>query len=101
MLRPASIAAAPEHHMPELEPDHLPTWVESTAVFTTGIDLLGLRQSVQLIGGQLLDGITTVTPYVRYLSLRAWLVYRYGQTGGPDAADAFTAFCLRVESGMV
>ena len=57
-------------------------WLTSGAVITGGLDLLGLRLPVQFIGGTLLDGVTTVTPSVRYLAFRAWLIHRYGQTGG-------------------
>ena len=42
-----------------------PEWVNSGAVITGGLDLLGLRLPVQFIGGTLLDGVTTVTPSVR------------------------------------
>ncbi len=35
------------------------------------------RVLVQGVGGELLDGITTVTTMVRYLGLRTWLARRY------------------------
>lgn len=66
-----------------------------------GLDLLGLRLPVQFIGGTLLDGVTTVTPSVRYLAFRAWLIHRYGQTGQADDLDTFTAFAARIESALV
>ena len=45
-------------------PDSLqaPSWINSGATVTGGLDLLGLRLPVQTIGGSLLDGVTTVTP---------------------------------------
>jgi hypothetical protein len=78
-----------------------PEWISSGAVITGGLDLLGLRLPVQFIGGTLLDGITTVTPSVRYLSFRAWLIHRYGQTGQPDHWQAFTDFAARMEAALV
>ena len=45
----------------------------------------------------LLDGVTTVTPSVRYLAFRAWLIHRYGQTGRADSWQAFTDFAARIE----
>jgi hypothetical protein len=80
---------------------HLPRWVEANGKPTDGIDLLGLRLPVQRIGLSLLDGITTVTPSVRYLGLRAWLIHLYGRSGGPDTQTAFAEFSLRVEAGLV
>lgn len=78
-----------------------PEWVNSGATITGGLDLLGLRLPVQIIGGTLLDGVTTVTPQVRYIAFRAWLIHRYGQTGLPDSWQRFTDFALRIESALV
>lgn len=78
-----------------------PTWVSSGAVITGGLDLLGLRLPVKFIGGTLLDGVTTVTPSVRYLAFRAWLIHRYGQSGQPDRRQDFTDFASRIESALV
>jgi hypothetical protein len=78
-----------------------PEWISSGAVITGGLDLLGLRLPAQFIGGTLLDGVTTVTPSVRYLAFRAWLIHRYGQTGGADSWQTFTDFAARIESALV
>ncbi|WP_176300922.1 hypothetical protein [Burkholderia vietnamiensis] len=78
-----------------------PEWISSGAVIAGGLDLLGLRLPVQFIGGTLLDGVTTVTPSVRYLSFRAWLIHCYGQTGQPDHWQVFTDFAARMESALV
>jgi len=78
-----------------------PDWINSGAVITGGLDLLGLRLPVQFIGGTLLDGVTTVTPSVRYLVIRAWLIHRYGQTGQPDDWQTYTDFAARIESAFV
>ena len=66
-----------------------PEWIDSGAVLTDGLDLLGLRLPVQTIGGSLLDGVTTVTPSVRYLGFRAWLIYRYGEGHFPDIGSRY------------
>lgn len=78
-----------------------PEWISSGATITGGLDLLGLRLPVQTIGGTLLDGVTTVTPSVRYLAFRAWLIYRYVQRGGANSWQRFTDFAARVESALV
>ncbi len=78
-----------------------PTWVSSDAVITGGLDLLGLRLPVQFVGGTQLDGVTTVTPSVRYLAFRAWLIHSYGQSGQPDRWQDFTEFAARIESALV
>jgi hypothetical protein len=78
-----------------------PEWISSGANITGGLDLLGLRLPVQTIGATLLDGVTTVTPSVRYLAFRAWLIHRYIQRGGADSWQTFTDFAARVESALV
>ncbi len=78
-----------------------PDWIHSGAQITSGLDLLGLRLPVQFIGGTLLDGVTTVTPSVRYLAFRAWLIHRYGQTGQADDWQTYTDFAARIESALV
>lgn len=78
-----------------------PEWISSGATITGGLDLLGLRLPVQTIGGTLLDGVTTVTPSVRYLAFRAWLIQCYGQRGGADSWQTFTDFAARAESALV
>lgn len=78
-----------------------PGWISSGANITGGLDLLGLRLPVQTIGGTLLNGVTTITPSVRYLGLRAWMIWRYGQTGLPDSWASFTEFAARLETAIV
>lgn len=51
-----------------------PDWISFEADKTEGLDLLGLRAPVQRIGNDLFNGVTTVTPKVRYLSVFAWIV---------------------------
>ncbi|QQX89730.1 hypothetical protein JJQ59_34975 (plasmid) [Cupriavidus necator] len=79
-----------------------PSRVSITAdELSEGIDLLGLRYSVQVIGSALLDGITTVTPSIRYLSLSLWLIYQYASEKRPDSAQAFSDYGKRAEAAVV
>jgi hypothetical protein len=83
-------------------PDRLsaPGWVSTEANPIKGLDLLGLRLSGQNIGNSLLDGVTTITPSVRYLSLRCWLANAYIQARRPDEWRSFRAFADRVEAAI-
>lgn len=78
-----------------------PSWVNTGAVIAEGLDLLGLRQPVQAIGGSLLDGITSVTPTIRYLSYSCWLLYRYAEARLPDSYKEFSVFAQRAEAALV
>jgi len=78
-----------------------PEWVDSGCQLTGGLDLLGLRNPVQTIGGALLDGVTTVSPSIRYIGLRAWLIHRYAETRRPDSWREFTNFAGYAESALV
>ena len=78
-----------------------PEWVDGGSELTGGLDLLGLRIPVQAIGGALLDGVTTVSPSVRYIGFRAWLIHRYAQSRRPDSWREFTNFASYVESALV
>lgn len=79
----------------------VPEWVDGGSQLTGGLDLLGLRNPVQTIGGTLIDGVTTVTPSVRYIGLRAWLIHRYAEGRRPDSWREFTNFAGYVESALV
>ncbi|HDP34357.1 MAG TPA: hypothetical protein ENN29_04515 [Candidatus Hydrogenedentes bacterium] len=78
-----------------------PSWVEKEAQEITGLDLLGLRVPVNSIGTTLMDGVTTISPMIRYISLRAWITWVYGQHGLPDTNRDFLEFAMRVESAIV
>lgn len=78
-----------------------PSWVSTGAVIAEGLDLLGLRQPVQAIGGNLLDGVTSVTPTIRYLSFSCWLLYRYAEARLPDTYKDFSVFAQRAEAALV
>lgn len=60
-----------------------PAWVDLGAAPNRGLDLTGLRLAVQSIGNDLLDGITTISPAVRYVSFHAWTVFSYLNAKGP------------------
>ena len=47
----------------------VPAWVSFDAVKTVGLDLLGLRAPIQQISNELFNGVTTITPKLRYLSV--------------------------------
>ena len=75
-----------------------PAWVESGAKEAQGLDFLGLRLSVQVIGNDLLDGVTTITPSVRYLSILCWAIHVYGKAKKADTWKDFRGFAARVEA---
>ena len=78
-----------------------PSWVDSGAEPIRGLDLLGLRRPVQLLGGSLLTGVTTITPSIRYLSIHAWLAHSYAQAKQPDRWSDFRSFAETAESAVV
>jgi hypothetical protein len=63
---------------------------------------MGLRLPVQAISNRLLNGLTTVTPLPRYLSLRTWLIYRYvhAKPTPPDSWADFTEYAQHAEAGF-
>jgi hypothetical protein len=78
-----------------------PDWVSFEADKTGGLDLLGLRAPVQALGNDLFDGVTTVTPKLRYMSVISWIVWRYAQTRLPDDRPSFFEFAAAQESAFV
>lgn len=79
----------------------VPDWVSFDAAETTGLDLLGLRAPVQAIGNDLFDGVTTVTPKLRYMSVISWLVWRYAQARLPEKRSSFLEFAAAQEAAFV
>lgn len=77
-----------------------PDWVLAKEP-TEGLDLLGLRLPVQYIGNILLSGITTISPTVRYLSIRAWMIHEYAQLRLPDRLSELRKFAARMEAALV
>ncbi|KMJ95066.1 MULTISPECIES: hypothetical protein [Bradyrhizobium] len=79
----------------------IPDWVSFDAVQTAGLDLLGLRAPVQAIGNDLFDGVTTVTPKLRYMSLISWMIWRYAQARLPEKRSSFVEFAAAQEAAFV
>ena len=77
-----------------------PDWISFEADKTEGLDLLGLRAPVQQIGNQRFDGVTTVTPKLRYLSVLTWIIWRYSQARLPDAWRPFERF-IEAQEAMI
>src|SRR5688572_1032994 len=65
-----------------------------------GLDLLGLRAPAEGVANYLIDGVTTVTPNVRYFALRSWIIHRYLALGGLNDWKHFSRFAGRVESAV-
>lgn len=78
-----------------------PDWVSFEAVKTGGLDLLGLRAPVQALGNGLFDGVTTVTPKLRYMSVISWIVWRYAQARLPAERSSFFEFAAAQEAAFV
>jgi len=84
--------------LPKVPP--VPHWVRSEARAVEGLDLLGLRAPVARIGAGLLTGITTISPMVRYVGLRAWVARRYALARLPDSWKSFGQFAGRIEAAV-
>lgn len=66
-----------------------------------GQDLLGLRAPAERIAVRLMNGVTTISPLIRYLGFRSWIVRRYTDLRGPDDRNAFNAFAGKCEATLV
>jgi hypothetical protein len=79
-----------------------PSFVDLEARNEGGLDILGLRLPAQGVGGELLNGVTTITPTVRYLSLRTWLIHRYAHADPrpPDRNRAFVEWAQHAEAAF-
>jgi hypothetical protein len=77
-----------------------PELVASGAQDVNGLDLLGLRAPAEAIANSLLNGVTTVTPNIRYIAFRAWLISRYLQLGGLNSWTAFRVFAAKAEAAI-
>jgi len=78
-----------------------PDWVSFEAAKTNGLDLLGLRAPVQAIGNELINGVTTVTPKLRYFSVITWIIWRYAKARLPDDWAPFSRFAAAQEAVVV
>ena len=75
-----------------------PSWITFAADKTQGLDLLGLRAPVQSIGNGLLNGLTSVTPKLHYLSIQCWIMWRYLEARLPNDSAAFQKFAAAQEA---
>lgn len=78
----------------------IPDWVEHGEKTTRGLDLVGLRNPVQNIVVELLNGVTTITPSVRYLSIRAMTARAYVKAQLPDNSTLFREFSAKLEAAV-
>lgn len=78
-----------------------PEWVSFDADEPQGLDLLGLRAPVQSIGNDLMNGFTTVTPKVRYLSVLCWITQRYANPKFVNRWSEFRQFAAAHEAALV
>lgn len=83
-----------------MEETLIPEWVDIQAKATNGYDILGLRQPAQNIGYFLFNGVTTISPRVRILSIRAWLIKAFSERGLPDNYSSLIDFVSRVECAI-
>lgn len=78
-----------------------PVWVSGDDKMSGGQDFMGLRNPGNRIGYVAMNGLTSVTPRVRYLALREWMLATWWRARGEDARGAFTAFAQGVEAAIV
>lgn len=78
----------------------IPELLVSDAKNVSGLDLLGLRAPAEAVANRLMNGVTTVTPTIRYFSLRSWLILRYLDLGGHKNWAAFSAFAAQAEAAI-
>ena len=70
----------------------IPEWVIDESNIVGGLDLLGLRNVAQTISNHCLNGITTISPQVRYLGIRSWIIQMYLKCGLSDNYNTFIDF---------
>ena len=78
-----------------------PAWVSPDDKMSGGQDFMGLRNLGNRIGYVAMNGVTSVTPRVRYLALREWMLATWWRVRGEDRRGAFTAFAQGVEAAIV
>jgi len=83
------------------EKPSLPEIIEAEFRLSDGNDLLGLRLPAEIISNGQLDGITTVTPTVRYFSIISWMIKRYFELKGQDNYACFYQFAKKIETAVV
>lgn len=80
--------------------DFFPKWVESGNPTERGLDLTGLRNPVQKIVDTFLNGVTTITPMLRYISIRALAAHLYVNSGNSGSSTEFRKFAEKLEAAV-
>ncbi len=75
----------------------IPEWIDTQSKPIVGLDLLGLRMPVQVINTSLINGVTTISPRIRHLSIRPWIIKMFSESGLPNEYSAVADFANRVE----
>ena len=78
----------------------MPELLDSEAADVSGLDLLGLRAPAEAVANWLMNGVTTVTPAIRYFSLRCWLINQFLALKGLKSWPAFSAFAAKAEAAI-
>jgi hypothetical protein len=78
-----------------------PQQVVTPSEDSRGQDLLGLRAPAERIAVRLMNGVTTISPLIRYLGFRSWVIRRYTDLRGPDDRNVFNAFAGKCEATLV
>jgi len=78
----------------------LPKWAIDETNRVVGLDLLGLRNVAQTISNHCLNGITTISPQVRYICIRSWFIHIYEKCGLADNYSTFLDFISKIESAV-
>ncbi|RMZ49831.1 hypothetical protein EB821_01055 [Candidatus Marinimicrobia bacterium PRS2] len=78
----------------------LPEWIDNETNPVGGLDLLGLRNVAQTISNHCLNGITTISPQIRYLCLRSWFIQMYEKCNLPDNYSQFIDFSSKLEGAV-
>ncbi len=78
-----------------------PIWISTDDALSAGQDFMALRNPANRIGYVAMNGLTSVTPRVRYLSFREWMLATWWKARGEDRRAAFTDFAQRVEAAIV
>ena len=78
----------------------VPQWLDRIPIKDRGLDLLGLRNPVLSIGNVFLSGVTTITPAIRNLSYRSWMIWIYAQWNLPADENYWRSFRERIESAF-
>lgn len=80
----------------------IPEWVETQGSPDSRlIDLTGLRYPVGAISNYQLIGITIGTQRIRFLSIRAWIIKAFSESGLPNSSSSFADFATRTEVAII